>query len=124
MYNEHEEESSKKLKRASSAAAIHKKKPSASKRQGTISIDGVGHGPMSKAPTAGPMQPAVLPPVLQDQRNMEEKFVELDHLRTLNIEVERERGVTVSVQSDVEMLRKQLARSNDSIEKLTQVREE
>ena len=55
---------------------------------------------------------------------MEEKLVELDHLRTLNIEVDRERGVTQSVQSDVEMLRNQLARANGSIEKLTKVREE
>ena len=43
---------------------------------------------------------------------MEEKLVELDHLRTLNIEVDRERGVTQKVQSDVEMLRKQLARAD------------
>ena len=50
--------------------------------------------------------------------------MELDHLRTLNIEVDRERGVTQSVQSDNEMLRKQLARANESIDKLTQVREE
>ena len=55
---------------------------------------------------------------------MEDKLVELDHLRTLNIEVERERGVTQSVQSDVEMLRNQLARANASNEKLTKVREE
>ena len=43
---------------------------------------------------------------------MDEKLVELDHLRTLNIEVDRERGVTKNVQSDVEMLRKQLARAD------------
>ena len=43
---------------------------------------------------------------------MEEKLVELDHLRTLNIEVDRERGVTQKVQSDVELLRKQLARAD------------
>ena len=45
---------------------------------------------------------------------MEEKLIELDHLRTLNIEVERERGVTQKVQSDVQMLRKQLARADES----------
>ena len=42
--------------------------------------------------------------------------MELDHLRTLNIEVDRERAVTQDVQSDNEMLRKQLARANDSIQ--------
>ena len=50
---------------------------------------------------------------LQDQRNMEEKLVELDHLRTLNIEVDKERAVTKNVQSDVDMLRKQLIRADD-----------
>ena len=50
--------------------------------------------------------------------------MELDHLRTLNIEVNRERMVTQDVQSDVEMLRKQLGRANDTIKQLTQVREE
>ena len=40
--------------------------------------------------------------------------MELDHLRTLNIEVDRERGVTLKVQSDVAMLRKQLARADES----------
>ena len=49
--------------------------------------------------------------------------MELDHLRTLNIEVDRERGVSQSVQNDVEMLRKQLGRANDTIQQLTQVRE-
>ena len=42
--------------------------------------------------------------------------MELDHLRTLNIEVNRERAVTQDVQRDNEMLRKQLARANDSIQ--------
>ena len=42
--------------------------------------------------------------------------MELDHLRTLNIEVDRERAVTQDVQRDNEMLRKQLARANDSIQ--------
>ena len=37
-------------------------------------------------------------------------------MRTLNIEVNRERAVTQDVQSDNEMLRKQLARANDSIQ--------
>ena len=41
--------------------------------------------------------------------------MELDHLRSLNIEVNRERAVTQDVQSDVEMLRKQLGRANDTI---------
>ena len=78
-----------------------------SKRQGTISIDGVGVGQASRSPkgSRSPVQPASLPPALQDQRDLEEKLVELDHLRTLNLEVDRERGVTQSVQNDVEMLR-------------------
>ena len=50
--------------------------------------------------------PTPMPPPLQDMRDVEEKLVELDHLRTLNIEVDRERGVTQKVQADVELLRK------------------
>ena len=50
--------------------------------------------------------------------------MELDHLRTLNIEVNRERAVTQDVQSDVDMLRNQLGRANDTIHQLTQVREQ
>ena len=50
--------------------------------------------------------------------------MELDHLRTLNIEVNRERAITQDVQSDVDMLRKQLGRANDTIQQLTQVRED
>ena len=49
--------------------------------------------------------PTPMPPPLQDMRDVEERLVELEHLRTLNIEVGRERGVTQRVQSDVEMLR-------------------
>ena len=60
-------------------------------------------------------QPGMIP-CLQDQHDLEEKLVELDHLRTLNIEVNRERAVTQDVQRDNEMLRKQLARANDSIQ--------
>ena len=99
--------SNRKIKRAASANTVAaKKKSSVSKRQGTISIDGLGNGPAARSPKARePVQPAALPPALQDQRNLEEKLVELDHLRTLNIECDRERGVTQSVQSDVEMLR-------------------
>ena len=51
-------------------------------------------------------------------------MVELDHLRTLNIEVERERGVTQNVQSDVEMLRKQLARADEQNKGNEQVRKQ
>ena len=109
--------SSKKIKRATSAATNGvKKKGSVSKKHGTISIDNLGHGQAARSPKARePVQPAALPPALQDQRNLEEQLVELDHLRTLNIEVGRERGVTESVQSDVGMLRNQLGRANDSI---------
>ena len=98
------------LKRAASAnvASMRKKKSSINNRQGTISIDNVGTGLANASRGGGhePVQPASLPPALQDQRNLEEQLVELDHLRTLNIEVDRERGVTQKVQSDVEMLRK------------------
>ena len=38
--------------------------------------------------------PTPMPPPLQDMRDVEERLVELEHLRTLNIEVGRERGVT------------------------------
>ena len=64
-----------------------------------------------------------MPQCLQDQHNLEEQLVELDHLRSLNLEVNRERAVTQDVQGDVEMLRKQLGRANDTIQQLTQVRE-
>ena len=103
----------KDLRRAASAATTHhkKSKSSISKRQGTISIDNVGHGQTSP-PDNPPIEPAAMPVPLQDQREMEEKLVELDHLRTLNIEVDRERSVTQKVQSDVELLRKQLARAD------------
>lgn len=40
----------------------------------------------------------------------------------MNIEVNRERGVTQSVQSDVKMLRDQLQRANDRISRLEKVR--
>ena len=111
------------LKRAASAnVTTGKKKSVASKRQGTISIDNVGSGPTSKA--REPVQPACLPPALQDQRDLEEQLVELDHLRTLNIEVDRERGVTQKVQGDVEMLRKQLARADEHNKSQERVRAE
>ena len=51
-------------------------------------------------------------------------MVELDHLRTLNIEVDRERGVTQKVQGDVEMLRKQLARADEHNKSQERVRAE
>ena len=110
------------LRRAASANVTGKKKSVASKRQGTISIDNVGSGPASKA--REPVQPASLPPALQDQRDLEEQLVELDHLRTLNIEVDRERGVTQKVQGDVEMLRKQLARADEHNKSQERVRAE
>ena len=65
-----------------------------------------------------------MPLALQNQHNLEEQLVELDHLRTLNIEVNRERAVTKDVQADVEMLRNQLGRANESIDMLTKVRGE
>ena len=85
----------KDLRRAASAATTHnrKTKSSISKRQGTISIDNVGSGQVVPPPNQ-PVEPAALPVPLQDQRDMEEKLVELDHLRTLNIEVDKERAIT------------------------------
>ena len=50
--------------------------------------------------------------------------MELDHLRTLNIEVDRERSVTQKVQGDVEMLRKQLARADQHNKSQEKVRAE
>ena len=61
---------------------------------------------------------------MQDQRELEEKLVELDHLRTLNIEMDRERSVTQKVQSDVDMLRKQLARADEQNKGNEKVRKE
>ena len=114
------------LKRAASAnVTVNKKKSSISKRQGTISIDNVGSGQATGGSKAHePVQPASLPPALQDQRNLEEQLVELDHLRTLNIEVDRERSVTQKVQGDVEMLRKQLARADQHNKSQEKVRAE
>jgi len=44
-----------------------------------------------------------------------EQLVSLDHLKTVETEVKRERGVTESCQSDNAMLREQLARANERI---------
>ena len=55
---------------------------------------------------------------------MEEKLVELDHLRTLNIEVDKERAITQKVQADVELLRKQLARADQHNQGNEKVRKE
>ena len=83
---------SSELRRVASANTVSAKKKNVSNRQGTISIDGLGSGPMKE--THQPVEPASLPLPLQDQRNLEEQLIELDHLRTLNIEVDRERSVT------------------------------
>ena len=61
-----------------------------------------------------------LPPV--EHRNMQDQLIELERLRTLNIEVMRERGVTQSVQSDNKMMREQLDRANERITGLEKVR--
>ena len=97
------------FKRAQSAASHTKSKSKvyASARSGTITVNG------GASQARGGQAP--LPACLQDQRNLEEQLVELEHLRTLNIEVNRERAVTEDVQRDNEMLRKQLARANESI---------
>ena len=89
-------------KRAQSATsnAKSKGKAYATARSGTITVNG---GAASQARASG--QPP-LPSCLEDQRNLEEQLVELEHLRTLNIEVNRERAVTEDVQRDNEMLRK------------------
>ena len=120
---------SKILQRVNSAntySANKKKSTSINKRSGTLSIDNVRTVNNEVESVVGdqPIDPASIPGPLQDQRNLEEKLVELDHLRTLNIEVDRERGVTQKVQSDVEMLRKQLARANEQNKGNEQVRKE
>ena len=56
-------------------------------------------------------------------RGYTEQGVELDHLRTVEVEVKRERGVTMSVQADNATLREQLARANERINGLEQVRQ-
>ena len=53
---------------------------------------------------------------------MQQNLVELDHLKTIEVEVKRERGVTESVQEDNGMLREQLERANDRIRELEKVR--
>ena len=40
-----------------------------------------------------------------DNREIQDQLIELERLRTLNIECLRERGVTQSVQADVSMVR-------------------
>ena len=57
-----------------------------------------------------------------EHRNMQDQLIELERLRTLNIEVMRERGVTKSVQSDNNMMREQLDRANERIKGLEKVR--
>ena len=56
-------------------------------------------------------------------RGYTEQGVELEHLRTVEVEVKRERGVTMSVQADNATLREQLARANERINGLEQVRQ-
>ena len=56
--------------------------------------------------------------------DLQTHLVELQHLRTLNIEMTRERGVCCDVQKDVLMLRGQLGRANDRITSLEKVRME
>lgn len=53
---------------------------------------------------------------------MQQNLVELDHLKTIEVEVKRERGVTESVQTDNAMLREQLERANERIRGLEKVR--
>ena len=59
-----------------------------------------------------------------EHRALQDELVELEHLRGLNIECMRERGVTQSVQTDVAMCREQLARANERISGLEKVRTE
>ena len=51
-----------------------------------------------------------------------DQLVSLDHLKTVETEVVRERGVTESCQSYNAMLREQLARANERISGLEKVR--
>ena len=55
-------------------------------------------------------------------RGYTDPLVELDHLKTIEVEVKRERGVTESCQADNAMLREQLARANERIGGLEEVR--
>ena len=77
-------QTSPKKSRASTA------KKSNTKRQGSVTTATITSGPISQ---------------VYVQRGINETNVELEHLRTLNPEVERERTVTVSVQDDNAMLR-------------------
>ena len=72
------------------------------------SSNGVG-GPISKS---------------YEARGLTEIQVENEHLRTVDVEVKRERTVTQSVQEDNAMLRQQLDTANERIRGLEKVRKE
>ena len=59
-----------------------------------------------------------------EARGYTELAVNTDHLNAMQTELTRERSVTESCQSDVAMLKEQLARANDRIVGLEKVREE
>ena len=59
-----------------------------------------------------------------ESRGLTEEAVELEHLRTLVQEMQREREVTESLQRDNAMLREQLGRADERIDGLEKVRHE
>jgi len=75
----------------------------------TVSVSSVVSGPISKS---------------YEVRGLTEIQVENEHLRTVDVEVKRERTVTQSVQEDNAMLRTQLGTANERIRGLEKVRKE
>ena len=93
-------------------SATHRGAP---KRQGTATL--------GRAGTVNLKEDCPTLPELGN-REHQDLLVELEHLRSLNLECMRERGVTQSCQGDVKMLREQLERANDRIVNLEKVRKE
>lgn len=66
------------------------------KRQGSMSMQ-IGEGPIS---------------VTYENRGLVENAVDQEHMRVMELEVKRERGVNETLQSDIALLRNQLARAD------------
>ena len=94
-----------KIIRIGTSSSVKKVKTSITARSGTVNL-------IDDCPTL----PAV------EHRNLQDQLIELERLRTLNIECMRERGVTQSVQEDNKMLRGQLVRADERIKGLEKVR--
>ena len=96
--------------------------PKKGKKKGRAQTAGQSPGKMSSTTKTSIVttQQVVSGPIstIYVNRGYTEQGVELDHLRTVEVEVKRERGVTMSVQADNATLREQLARANERINTL------